>query len=147
MYANRDVCKSLCMQIVMYANRVYANRGRPLGFTMCYSGLLTVICVSWVLIVLICGHKWKSVTHRCTIALALSQLSVGIGGYLCQYIDSTDSLQRYYLTYHFQYMFAVFGILSSRIWTAMLSITLALMHWKSLCFVRVPYDSLTIQKV
>jgi hypothetical protein len=29
MYANRYVCKSLCMQIVMYANRVYANRGRP----------------------------------------------------------------------------------------------------------------------
>ncbi len=113
----------------------YIALQEDLGFTMCYSGLLTVICVSWVLIVLICGHKWKSVTHRCTMALALSQLSVGIGGYLWQYIDSTDSLQRYYLTYHLQYMFAVFGILSSRIWTAMLSITLALMHWKSLCFV------------
>ena len=106
-----------------------------LGQTMSYSSLISILCVIMTLTVLICGHKWRSLTHRCTIALAVSQLMIGIGGYLWSYIDNSQSLTEHYIIYHFQYVLAVGGVLSSRIWTAMLSLTLALLHWKSLCYV------------
>ncbi|XP_054159660.1 integral membrane protein GPR155-like [Oppia nitens] len=122
--------------------RMSANASLPytafhsdLGQTMTYSGLVSAFCLLWTIFVLICGKKWQSLTHRCTIALAISQLMIAIGGYLWQYMDNSTSIQHFYLIYYLQYVFAVGGVLSARVWTAMLSITLALLYWKSLCYV------------
>ncbi|CAG2169311.1 unnamed protein product [Oppiella nova] len=90
--------------------RMSANESLPfsafhsdLGQTMSYSGLMSVFCVLWTLSVLLCGHKWRSLTHKCTIALGVSQLMAGMGGYLWQFMDSSASLKGYYLIHHLQY--------------------------------------------
>ena len=100
-----------------------------LEYTMCYSGLICVICILWVLIVFIFGRKWNSLTHRCTLALAISQLFVGFGGFLWNYMDSE-------LISNLQYIFSLFGTISSQIWTCVLAITMALLHsQKKLCYI------------
>ena len=108
---------------------------KDLANTMCYSGLLSTICIYWVLIVLIFGRKWKSLTHRCTLALAVSQWFVGIGGFLWNYIESDKGSMNVNFISHLQYIFTLSGTLSSHIWTCVLAITMALIHWKSLCYV------------
>lgn len=98
-------------------------------YTMCYSGLISVVCILWVLIVFIFNRKWNSLTHRCTLALVISQLFVGFGGFLWNYMD-------YELISNLQYIFSLFGTISLQIWTCILAITMALLHSrKSLCYI------------
>ena len=104
-----------------------------LRYTMCYSGLLSVISICWVLIVLIFGRKWKSLTHRCLLAIAISQLFVGFGGFLWNYNNSNNESMNFIS--HLQYIFTLTGTISLQIWTCVLAITMALIHWKKLCYV------------
>lgn len=74
-------------------------------------------------------------THKFTICLSICQLITAIGGYLWQYLDITDPFVTAYFPFHLQYVLAVGGLLSCRIWTAFLAVILALLHYRSLCFV------------
>ena len=112
------------------------NFFQDLGSTMSFVSLLSIPCLVWVLLLLLLGRKWTSLTHRCTIALASCQLMHAVGGYLWQFVnvDHPDATLSDSVTYHSYYILSVAGCFAARVWTAILAVTLALLHWKSLCY-------------
>ena len=106
-----------------------------LATTMMYVSLISVPCCIWTLSLFILGKKWKSVTHRCTMALIVFQLCNSVGGFLWSSINADDPMKLTPVAYKIHFILSIGGTFSSRIWTAMLALTLAILHWKSLCYV------------
>ncbi|XP_064478994.1 lysosomal cholesterol signaling protein-like [Ornithodoros turicata] len=94
--------------------------------TVVYTGVVSAVCSLWVLFVL--RRKISRVTHGTTFCLVLSQLILAVGGILWMTVpQGTTSV--------LQSVVALSGTFASRIWTAVLSILLSILHWRSLCFV------------
>ena len=106
-----------------------------LATTMMYVSVISVPCCVWTLSLFILGKKWKSVTHRCTMALIVFQLCNSIGGFLWNFIDTKNPMQASPVAYKIHFILSIGGTFSSRIWTGMLALTLSILHWKSLCYV------------
>lgn len=106
-----------------------------LALTMMYISLISIPCCIWTLSLFVLGKKWKSVTHRCTMALIVFQLCNSIGGFLWNFIDQTNPITNTPTAYMIHFVLSIGGTFSSRIWTAMLALTLSILHWKSLCYV------------
>lgn len=106
-----------------------------LAATMMYVSLLSVPCCIWTLSLFLLGKKWKSVTHRCTMALITFQLCNSLGGFLWNFINTSDPKTLTPIAYQIHFVLSIGGTFSSRVWTAMLALTLSILHWKSLCYV------------
>ncbi|XP_053656255.1 lysosomal cholesterol signaling protein isoform X2 [Cherax quadricarinatus] len=92
--------------------------------------ILGLICTSWVLAVFCLSRKWNKVPHFITMCLALSQGVACLGALLWSVLDCTHTWKLY-----LQFVLFSWGVFSSRLWTAILAITLFLLRWRSLCFV------------
>lgn len=101
-----------------------------MGKTMVSSSAISAVCCLWLIVVLF--RKRRRVTHGTTIYLVVCQLATAVGGILWAATSAGDPLSP--LAYA-QSTLSIAGIFASRIWTAILAGLLALLHWRSLCFV------------
>ncbi|KAH8415724.1 hypothetical protein KR222_010760 [Zaprionus bogoriensis] len=84
----------------------------------------------WMLTLLIVTKRFKRMPQRITACLVLSQLMCCIGVILW---SKLDHVQRWPL--YLQFFLFNIGTYSSRLWTAILAITLLFLQCRSLCFV------------
>ncbi|XP_053203069.1 integral membrane protein GPR155-like [Panonychus citri] len=112
--------------MIRYSEYTPEQVTHDLCLTIYTISLIAIPCAVWTLFIFICGRKWTSITHRVTFGLLITQLIVAVGGYLMPH-DSTVMKLRYFVP--------EFGIFASRIWTALLALTFALLRKRSLCFV------------
>lgn len=101
-----------------------------MGNAIVYSGAVSAVCCLWLLVVL--GRKRHSVTHGTTFFLVVCQLATAVGGVLWILCDPQDPSST---IGYVQSALSITGIFASRIWTAIVAALLALLHWRSLCFV------------
>ncbi|XP_075557602.1 lysosomal cholesterol signaling protein-like [Dermacentor variabilis] len=101
-----------------------------MGKTMVSSSAVSAVCCLWLLVVLF--RRRDRVTHGTTIYLVVCQLATALGGVLWAATSIDDPLSP--LAYA-QSVLSIAGIFASRVWTAILAGLLALLHWRSLCFV------------
>ncbi|XP_037287326.2 lysosomal cholesterol signaling protein [Rhipicephalus microplus] len=101
-----------------------------IGKTMVTSSAISTACCLWLLVVLF--RRRYSVTHGVTIYLVVCQLATALGGVLWAATSIDNPLSPVAYT---QSVLSIAGIFASRIWTAILAGVLALLHWRSLCFV------------
>ncbi|XP_076059011.1 integral membrane protein GPR155 homolog anchor isoform X2 [Oratosquilla oratoria] len=92
--------------------------------------IIGLICTLWVLIVFLLSKKWKKVPHFVTLCLAISQCLACIGALLWAVVDCNHSWKLY-----LQFILFSWGVFASRLWTALLAVTLFMLRWRSLCFV------------
>ncbi|KAH7949987.1 hypothetical protein HPB49_018069 [Dermacentor silvarum] len=101
-----------------------------MGKTMVTSSAISAACCLWLLVVLF--RRRHRVTHGTTIYLVVCQLATALGGILWEATSIDDPLSP--LAYA-QSVLSLAGIFASRVGTAILAGLLALLHWRSLCFV------------
>ncbi|KAL1501570.1 hypothetical protein ABEB36_006870 [Hypothenemus hampei] len=92
--------------------------------------ILGVIACVWVIFVFILTKKIWKIPHKITTCLVISHFISCLGAILWNSIKQ-DHENRSYL----QFSLFTIGVYSSRIWTAILSITLLFLQYRSLCFV------------
>ncbi|XP_042861951.1 integral membrane protein GPR155-like [Penaeus japonicus] len=92
--------------------------------------IIGLICAIWVLIIFSLSRKWRKVPHFVTLCLSFSQGVACIGALLWSVMDCNHTWKLY-----LQFVLFSWGVFSSRLWTAILAITLFLLRWRSLCFV------------
>ncbi|KAK7068809.1 hypothetical protein SK128_020429, partial [Halocaridina rubra] len=92
--------------------------------------IIGVVCTVWVIVVFILSRKWRKVPHFVTLCLAVSQLIACVGALMWSVLDCNHTWKLY-----LQFVMFSWGVFSSRLWTALLAITLFLLRWRSLCFV------------
>ncbi|CAL8138044.1 unnamed protein product [Orchesella dallaii] len=94
--------------------------------------IIGLIAAAWVIGVFMLSRKWQKVPHCITLCLAISQAIACFGAILWSWIGVTDGIRwKLYL----QFGVFAFGVLSSRIWTAILAASLVFLRCRSLCFV------------
>ncbi|KAH7949988.1 hypothetical protein HPB49_018070 [Dermacentor silvarum] len=101
-----------------------------MGKTMVSSSAVSAACCLWLLVVLF--RRRHRVTHGTTIYLVVCQLATALGGILWEPTSIDEPLSP--LAYA-QSVLSLAGIFASRVGTAILAGLLALLHWRSLCFV------------
>ncbi|XP_064541363.1 lysosomal cholesterol signaling protein [Drosophila montana] len=84
----------------------------------------------WMLTLLIVTKRFKRMPQRITACLVLSQLMCCIGVILWSKLDHVERWPLY-----LQFFLFNIGTYSSRLWTALLAITLLFLQCRSLCFV------------
>lgn len=89
-----------------------------------------VVACIWVLVFLTLTKKVRRMPHRITGSLVLSQLFCCVGVILWSKLDHTHK----WVMYVQFFMFNI-GSYSSRLWTAILAISLLFLQCRSLCFV------------
>ncbi|XP_043209470.1 integral membrane protein GPR155-like [Amphibalanus amphitrite] len=97
-----------------------------------------LVCCVWVLGVFVLSGKFRRVPHFITTCLIVSQAVACVGAILSTQLACPTAGWQYYL--HFLPL--VVGVLSSRVWTALLALALLLLRTRSLCFVlrcRLPF--------
>lgn len=67
--------------------------------------------------------------HCMTLCLVISQLVACIGALLWDVMECKTQWQ-----IHLQFIMFTVGVFSSRVWTALLAVSLLLLRWRSLCF-------------
>lgn len=108
----------------------FTDFAATMGKTMVTSSSISAACCLWLLVVLF--RRRHSVTHGITIYLVVCQLATAFGGILWAATSTDNPLSP---MAYVQSVLSIAGIFASRIWTAILAGTLALLHWRSLCFV------------
>ncbi|XP_076338963.1 lysosomal cholesterol signaling protein-like [Tachypleus tridentatus] len=98
--------------------------------TMTYVSAISLVCCVWVIAIFCMSKKWKNITHGMTLCLVISQLFTAGGGVLRKVINPHKKWM-----FYLQYFLAAGGTFSARVWTALLSLLLALLQWQGLCFV------------
>lgn len=77
---------------------------------MSFVSIISIPCLVWVLLILLLGRKWQSLTHRVTIVLAVNQLICAVGGYMWQFVNQLDPHTCHqYFVFHAHYIFSVAG--------------------------------------
>ncbi|KAH6943227.1 hypothetical protein HPB50_017953 [Hyalomma asiaticum] len=108
----------------------FTDFAATMGKTMVTSSSISAACCLWLLVVLF--RRRHSVTHGITLYLVVCQLATAFGGILWAATSTDNPLSP---MAYVQSVLSIAGIFASRIWTAILAGTLALLHWRSLCFV------------
>lgn len=98
--------------------------------TLTCTSILGFLCSFWVFIIFIIGKKWNFVIHKITFLLIFSQILVSLGGILWSFLNI-----EHYWAFYIQYVLSAGGIFSARIWTSLLAVLLAVLQWRSLCFI------------
>ncbi|GAB6023980.1 hypothetical protein CHUAL_008706 [Chamberlinius hualienensis] len=91
--------------------------------------IIGIISCVWSTATFLLSKKWKKVPHCMTLCLVISQLVACIGALLWDVLECKHGWQ-----IHLQFIMFTIGVFSSRIWTALLAISLLLLRWRSLCF-------------
>lgn len=94
--------------------------------TKMYSSIIALILCIWIISSFLIRKKWKIITYRATFIILIGQIIISIEGIT----SVVHSNQVFYLK-----LIHIGGISIIRIWTAILSITLVFLYWRSLCFV------------
>lgn len=97
--------------------------------TVICTGTLSAVCSLWVLLVL--RSKVPQVSHGTTLCLILSQFILGVGGAMLWFTSAQGDAAINTV----QSVLTLSGTFASRVWTALLSTLLAVLYWRSLCFV------------
>uniref|UniRef100_T1IYY0 DEP domain-containing protein n=1 Tax=Strigamia maritima TaxID=126957 RepID=T1IYY0_STRMM len=99
--------------------------------------IVSLVACIWVIVIFIMGKKWNKVPQYATFCLVISQLIACVGSVLW----SSLSHESDWLLY-LEFIIFTFGVYSSRVWGALLAVTLVLLRWRSLCFtlrMRTPF--------
>ncbi|XP_069678473.1 lysosomal cholesterol signaling protein isoform X1 [Periplaneta americana] len=92
--------------------------------------IASILACIWILVIFVCGKKYKRIPHKVTFCLVISQLIGCVGIVLWSSLDRSNAL-----TMYLQFSVYAVGVYSSRLWTAFLAITLLFLQCRSLCFV------------
>lgn len=126
----------VCANIIRFAeSKEPISPQSDLSQTVAYTSSISFPCILITLIAFLITKKWRSVTHRWTIGILVFQLINSISGILWFFMDIKHLDISHNGLYTAYYVLSLFSILSTRLWTALLSITIALLYWRSLCFV------------
>ncbi|CAG0925558.1 unnamed protein product, partial [Notodromas monacha] len=96
------------------------------GFLFNVAALGAISCAA-VVVVFSLTRKWQKMPHFVTLCLALSQMMACVGVLTWALVDS-DHQWKLYL----QFFIFSWGVFASRIWTALLAVTLVFMRIRSL---------------
>lgn len=89
--------------------------------------LISIPCSIWTIFIFICGRKWTSITHRITLALISFQAILSISSYLTSLTTSPPSTPP-----KFYHSIPIVAAFATRFITAILGMTLSLIHTRSL---------------
>nr|CAH0112507.1 unnamed protein product [Daphnia galeata] len=89
-----------------------------------------LVCTVFLQLIFMASKKWKKAPHFVTLCLTVTQ-SMACVGVILWYTLGRDEMWKK----HVQFMMFAVGVFGSRIWTALLSVTLLLLRMKSLSFV------------
>ncbi|XP_046451325.1 integral membrane protein GPR155-like isoform X2 [Daphnia pulex] len=92
--------------------------------------IVGLVCTLFLQVIFLASKKWKKAPHFVTLCLTLTQCMACVGVILW-YTLGRDKMWKK----HVQFMTFAIGVFGSRIWTALLSVTLLLLRMKSLSFV------------
>uniref|UniRef100_A0AAR5Q468 DEP domain-containing protein n=1 Tax=Dendroctonus ponderosae TaxID=77166 RepID=A0AAR5Q468_DENPD len=92
--------------------------------------IVGVLACVWVVVVFALSRKINKIPHKATTCLVVSHFISCLGAILWNTIK-VDAHNRSYI----QFAFFTIGVYSSRLWTAILAITLLFLQCRSLCFV------------
>ncbi|XP_037076337.1 LOW QUALITY PROTEIN: integral membrane protein GPR155-like [Pollicipes pollicipes] len=104
---------------------------------ICDISIIGLVCCVWVFGVFLLSGKFRRVPHFITTCLIVSQAVACVGAILSTQLDCSSGDWSFYL--HFP---LTVGVVSSRVWTALLAVALLLLRTRSLCFVlrcRLPF--------
>lgn len=85
--------------------------------------LISIPCVLWTIGIFVCGRKWTSITHRITFLLLVSQAILAISSYSIRLEMNQPT---------WCHLIPIFAVLMSRFLVSIISITLALIHQRTL---------------
>ncbi|CAG0905840.1 unnamed protein product, partial [Darwinula stevensoni] len=87
--------------------------------------IIGLICCIWVLAVFVSSRKWRKIPHFLTLCLIISQMVACIGVLLWSLVDCNNAWKLY-----LQFFVFAMGVFSSRVWTALLALSLLLLRFK-----------------
>lgn len=93
--------------------------------------IISAIATAWVIGIFTVGRKWKKIPHFFTLCLVISQFLGCFGVILWSSLGCCDKTWQLYL----QFVFIALGVFGSRLWTALLALSLYFLRTRSLCFV------------
>ncbi|XP_019875971.2 integral membrane protein GPR155 isoform X2 [Aethina tumida] len=99
------------------------------SFTLDIS-IIGIITCCWVILVFTLTKKICRVPHKITTCLVVSQLVSCLGAVLWNTLNKKENWAGY-----IQFSMFTVGVYSSRLWTAILAVTLLFLQCRSLCFV------------
>lgn len=92
--------------------------------------IVGIVACFWIILLFGVSKKFKRIPHRITCCLVLSQLMGCVGVILWSTLGSQPGWQMY-----LQFSLFTIGNYSSRLWAALLAISLLFLQCRSLCFV------------
>lgn len=126
----------VCANIIRFAeSKEPISPQKDLSQTVAYVSSISLPCIIITLIAFLATKKWRSITHRWTIGILFFQLVNSIAGFLWFFMDIENMNTDYRMKYTTYFVLSLFSVISTRIWTALLAITISLLYWRSLCYV------------
>ncbi|XP_046463583.1 integral membrane protein GPR155-like isoform X1 [Daphnia pulex] len=93
--------------------------------------IISLIATAWVIGIFIVGRKCNKIPHFFTLCLVISQFLGCFGVILWSSLGCCEKTWQLYL----QFIFISLGVFGSRLWTALLALSLYFLRTRSLCFV------------
>ncbi|XP_060070719.1 integral membrane protein GPR155-like [Ylistrum balloti] len=95
------------------------------------TSIISVVCCVWVLGILLFSKRYKKMPHQFLLCLVFTHLMSCVGMIIYNGRDCGQLSWKHYL----QFALILIGVFATRCWTAMISLTLYLLHCRSLCSV------------
>ncbi|XP_033763024.1 LOW QUALITY PROTEIN: integral membrane protein GPR155-like [Pecten maximus] len=95
------------------------------------TSIISVVCCIWVLGILMFSKRYKKMPHQFLVCLVFSHMLSCIGMIIYNGHDSGQLSWKHYL----QFALILIGVFATRCWTAVISVTLYMLHCRSLCSV------------
>lgn len=93
--------------------------------------VISLICTVWVIAIFLLSKKWKKIPHYFTLCLVTSQFLSCVGVILWSTLGCCEEQWQFYV----QFTFITMGVFGSRIWTALLALSLYFLRTRNLAFV------------
>ncbi|XP_021378786.1 integral membrane protein GPR155-like, partial [Mizuhopecten yessoensis] len=95
------------------------------------TSIISVVCCVWVLGILLFSKRYKKMPHQFLVCLVFSHLLSCVGMIIYNGQDCGQLSWKHYL----QFTLILVGVFATRCWTAVISLTLYMLHCRSLCSV------------
>lgn len=92
--------------------------------------IIGLVCTLFMQVIFLASKKWKKAPHFVTLCLTITQSMACLGIILWYNLGRDEPWKK-----HVQFMTFAVGVFGSRIWSALLSVTLLLLRMKKLSFV------------